>query len=117
MSQNYEWTNHSVRKMRYYRLTESRVKRVVRYPKRKEEGIALGTVAVMQPAKLTRDKKRPWREEIWVMYRELSSKSQIPNYKRKKRIISAWRYPGVSPKGKEIPIPQDIREELEKGLE
>ncbi len=31
---------------------------------------------------------------------------------RKIRIISAWRYPGVTKKGNEIPIPHDILEEL-----
>ena len=31
---------------------------------------------------------------------------------RKKRIITAWRYPGKSPLREVIPIPDDIREEL-----
>jgi len=33
---------------------------------------------------------------------------------QKKRIISAWRYPGISPKGEPVPIPDDIVEELKK---
>lgn len=103
MSRDYEWTKHALGKMRYYRLSESLVKRIVRYPGRVEEGIAPGTTAAMRPAPT----KRP--QEYWVMYREIRG--------RKLRIISAWRYPGVSPKGEEIPIPEDIREELAKELE
>jgi len=33
---------------------------------------------------------------------------------RKKKMISAWRYPGTSPIGEPIPIPEDIIEELRK---
>ena len=29
-----------------------------------------------------------------------------------RKIISAWRYPGISKPGEEIPIPEDIRQEL-----
>lgn len=94
------WTKHSVEKMRFYNLSENRLKRALRNPDRKEEGIALGTLAVMQR---TGSKKHP--TEIWLMYQNIGKKI---------RIISAWRYPGMSPKGKEIPIPKDILEELEK---
>ncbi len=97
---NYAWTNHVVEKMRYYRLSESLVKRIIRNPDRTEEGVAEGTIAVMKKAPT----KRP--QEYWTMYQLLKSS--------KKRIISAWRYPGISPQGKEIPIPEDIRRELEK---
>jgi len=31
---------------------------------------------------------------------------------RRKKIISAWRYPGESPVGEPIPVPEDILEEL-----
>lgn len=92
-----------MRKMLHYRMPESLVKRIVRYPGRVEEGIAPGTIAAMRRAPT----KRP--QEYWVMYKTLASK--------RKRVISAWRYPGVSPKGEEIPIPEDIRRELEKELE
>jgi hypothetical protein len=94
------WTKHSLEKMRFYNLSENRIKRALRNPNRNEEGIAPNTLAIMQK---TGTKKHP--TEIWLMY-------QIKNSKLK--IISAWRYPGISPKGKEIPIPQDILEELEK---
>lgn len=98
----YTWTYHVVEKMRYYRISENLIKRIIRHPNRKEEGIALGTVAVMQKART----KRP--QEYWVMYQDLKS--------GKKRIISAWRYPGSSPIGERIPIPQDILDELEDVL-
>jgi len=111
--QKYQWTNHVTDKMLYYGISESLIKRIVRFPKRKETGVAPNTVAVMQP---TSNKKKP--QEIWVMYQELSktpssnSHSSISNFQTKKRIISAWRYPGVSPVGKPIPIPAEILQEL-----
>lgn len=114
----YQWTNHVKDKMMYYRISESLVKRVVRFPKRKEAGIALGTIAVMQPAG---NRKKP--QEIWVMYAEVGKKptsnSQFPisNFQTKKRIISAWRYPGTSPIGQPIPIPDEILQELGALLE
>lgn len=94
----FSWTNHSIEKMRQYGLTASRVKKLVRNPERKEAGIAPGTVAVMQT---TRSKKRP--TEIWAMYKEDSGK---------KKIIVAWRYPGISPRGEDLPVPEDMAEEL-----
>jgi len=97
----YEWTHHAIAKMGHYRLVPSLVKRIIRFPHRTEEGIAPGTTAVMQKARTKR------AQEFWVMYRTIGS--------QKLRIISAWRYPGVSPLGKEIPIPEEIRRELEAG--
>lgn len=94
------WTKHSMEKMRFYNLSENRIKRVLRNPSRKEEGIAPETLAVMQR---TGTKKHP--TEIWLMFQDSGKKIKI---------ISAWRYPGISPVGKAIPIPQDILEELEK---
>lgn len=94
------WTKHSIEKMQFYGLSENRLKRVLRNPNRKEEGIAPETLAVMQR---TGSKKHP--TEIWIMYQTV---------KLKVKIISAWRYPGVSPAGKKIPIPEDILEELNK---
>lgn len=86
----------------HYGISESLIKRITRFPKRKEEGIAPKTIAVMQP---TSSKK----QEIWVMYQKIND--------TKKRIISAWRYPGVSPIGKKIPIPDEILQELEGMVE
>ena len=48
--------------MRYYRLTESRVKRIIRHPTRIEEGILDEAIACMQPGG---GKKY---SEIWTMY-------------------------------------------------
>jgi len=93
------WTRHVVSKMRQYGLSPTRLKRLLNNPERQEQGIAEGTIALMQTVGT---KKRP--TEIWLMYQPID---------KKKRIITAWRYPGISPK-QEIPIPQEIIEELEE---
>jgi len=97
------WTKHVKEKMKFYQLSVGRVKRVLKNPKRKEKGVAPRTVAIMQR---TGTRKNP--TEIWVMYQSIKIKK-----KEKIRIISAWRYPGVSPIGEEIPIPKDILRELD----
>jgi hypothetical protein len=52
-----------------------------------------------------------WKQEVWAMYQK-NLKSKIPNLKTGQvKIISAWRYPGVSPK--KNPIPENILEEIE----
>lgn len=84
--------------MVFYGLSPDRVKRVIRNPKRVENGVAESTIAVMISGT---NNKKP--SEIWAMYQKKG---------QKKIIISAWRYPGISPVGKQIPIPQDILEEL-----
>ena len=94
----YHWTQHSVRKMLFYGLTADRVKRIIRNPKRMEDGIAEGTLAAMQSSGT---KQKP--TEVWTMYAVKGNK---------KVIITAWRYPGVSPVRDAIPIPADILEEL-----
>lgn len=97
------WTKHSREKMKFYGLSESRLRRILRSPQRIEEGIALKTIAIMQRAG---SKKRP--TEIWLMY-QLGDR--VSKYKKIK-IISAWRYPGVSPINKPILIPKDTLREL-----
>lgn len=92
------WTKHVKEKMKFYSLSESRLRRLLLNPKRKEAGIAPGTIAVMQPAG---SKKNP--QEIWLMY-------QIKN--KKLRIITAWRYPGISPIREPPPVPKDIIQDL-----
>ncbi|MBL7141811.1 hypothetical protein ISS21_01800 [Patescibacteria group bacterium] len=97
------WTKHLVSKMRQYGLSETRLRRLLENHQRQEPGIAPGTIAIMQSAG---SKKHP--TEIWLMYQ---------NVGQKKRIITAWRYPGVSPK-REVPIPEDedlldLRNQLE----
>lgn len=96
--EKYLWTEHIKEKMRYYGLSEQRVKRVVRSPERKEEGIAPKTIAVMQRYG---NKKTP--KEIWVMYQQIGEQ---------KRLISAWRYPGVSPLRQPPEIPDEVLDDL-----
>lgn len=100
--ERFYWTRHVRDKMRYYRLSENRLKRVLRAPDRKELGITPRTVAVMQK---TGTKKHP--TEIWLMYQK---------QKRITKIITAWRYPGISPKRQPPPIPEDILWELKHDL-
>ncbi len=96
------WTKHSEMKMRQYRFSEKRVLNIFRKPDKKEEGIALGTIANMQ---ITGTKKHP--TEAWMMYVILKKPKGI-------KIISAWRYPGRTPEGARPFIPEDTLEELEK---
>ena len=93
------WTNHAQAKMRYYRLSESRVRRVIRNPERIEEGIAPDTIAVMQPIGNKKDR------EIWVM---------VVDTKEKRRVISAWIYPARTKPGDVLPeaIVREFREVL-----
>lgn len=90
------WTKHAKAKMRYYALSEQRVRRVLNSPLRIEEGIAEGTIALMQRAG---SKKHPY--EIWVMARD---------EKLTRKIISAWRYPGITHPGE--PLPEEILKEF-----
>ena len=82
--------------MRQYSLGKYKLLQMLRKYDRKEEGIAPGTTALM--------KKAP-KGEIWIMYKE---------NKNLKSIISAWRYPGISKPGEQVPTPLDIKEELSK---
>lgn len=92
MSKIYHWTLHSKNKMRFYKLSEQRVRRVLNSPYRIEEGIAPKTLAYMQPVSVkTRNKKKIWSSEIWVMTEEIKR-----NKTKLIKIISAWRYPGVT---------------------
>lgn len=105
-----------IRKMQFYGISESKVKNIINRPTRVEEGIAPNTAAVMQPA----PSETP--QEIWVMYQTAAQKTKNPTpqtggvVSRGKpsliTIISAWRYPGISPEHGRIPIPPDIAEEL-----
>jgi len=99
----FEWTMHVVSKMKQYNLSENRVKRVINNPKRKEVGIAPGTIAVMQP----NSSKHSY--EFWAMYSRVAGSRSAG---QKIRIITAWKYPGKSPIKGPIPIPLDILEEL-----
>jgi len=96
-SGNIIWTRHAARKMRQYQLSEGRLRRLLIHYERKEEGVAPGTIALMQSAG---SKKHP--SEVWLMYQPINKKTKI---------ITAWRYPGRSQK-RELPIPDDVVDEL-----
>ena len=129
----YQWTNHALMKLKYYGLSQQRITRVIKSPQRIEEGIVENTIAVMQPASTrradyssmrggppsmnTKDGKKAWTSEIWAMYQlkgigraKQENKDNLLNKQKQFKIISVWRYPGVSPKRN--PIPQEILEEL-----
>jgi hypothetical protein len=111
--ERYIWTLHSKFKMKYYGISESRVKRIINFPDRVEEGIVKNTIAAMQKS----GSKKKY-QEIWVMYtmeksKKLKSGKEILNkiYKKPKiKIITAWRYPGKSPERN--PIPEEILREV-----
>jgi hypothetical protein len=105
------WTNHVKEKMKYYRLSEKRVLNILRRPGRKEKGIAEGTVAAMQA---TGTKKNP--TEVWMMYQSVLRTIKGQKFKKLK-IISAWRYPGITPVGQRPALPEDTASELKEILE
>lgn len=102
--QKYLWTKHSRVKMRQYRLTESRIKRIIRHPTRREKGILEGAIAAMQPAEGKR------YSEIWVLYTPFKKKLGSRFCVQGMRIISAWRYPGRAPE--RDPVPPEILKEV-----
>ncbi|MDZ4231388.1 MAG: hypothetical protein U1C52_01210 [Patescibacteria group bacterium] len=95
-----EWTFHARAKMNFYRLSEGRIRRVIKTPERVEEGIAEGTIALMQPQG---QGKR--EHEIWTMVRDLGDR---------RRVISAWRYPGRTVPGE--PLPEEILKEFREAI-
>ncbi|MFA6307188.1 MAG: hypothetical protein WC639_05275 [Patescibacteria group bacterium] len=99
-NERYFWTGHALGKMQYYGLSAQRILRVISRPARKEEGVAENTTAVMQPSSVNR-KKQSWSSEIWAMYQKEGARYKI---------ISVWRYPGVSPKRNAVP--EEIMEEV-----
>lgn len=115
-----QWTQHSMAKMRQYGLSRSKLTNLIYKPDRKELGIVPGTIAVMKTnksyskaktvplfpgSKIMREQKKT-AGEVWVMYKDT---------KDERKVISAWRYPGVSKPGEAVPIPDDIRREIENG--
>lgn len=101
--------------MAYYRISPSRVIRIVRYPARTEEGIAPDTVAFMQPVSYkTKNGVRSWTQEYWVMAVTQRTSSKLKVKSNKLRIISAWRYPGVTKPGATLPI--EIKREIREAL-
>lgn len=108
------WTSHAKFKMAFYGLSESRVRRVLKSPLRTEEGIAERTGACMQPASYKfKNGKKSWSQEIWIMFASAKGKrgkGKAENIK----IISAWRYPGVTKP--RAPLPEIIRTEIDEAL-
>ncbi len=80
-----QWTLHARAKMNHYHLSSARVRHVLHSPKRVEEGVAPKTVAMMQPVSLKT--ATSWSQEIWVMVQDVAGA---------RKVISAWRYPGMS---------------------
>jgi hypothetical protein len=121
------WTEHSLFKMKYYRLSAQKILGIIRKPFKKERGIVKKTVAVMQPVnpKIITKGRKIWKQEIWAMYQERNKKSRDhkkreglvvnknwPPGQKQIVIISAWRYPGMSPKNN--PIPEEILTEIQE---
>lgn len=107
------WTEHAKIKMRQYGLSKYKLMQMLHKYERKERGIVPGTIAVMQSHRGIAQKntqnnaERNWAKrrggEVWLMYKDV---------KEMRKIISAWRYPGVSKPGEQIPIPEDIKREI-----
>ncbi len=122
-SEKIHWTNHVKAKMRFYQLSEQRIRRVLNSPKRTEEGIAPNTVAMMQAAGSV---KHPY--EIWVMIQKINQKSRAPEQSStrgaakinsKIKIISAWKYPGITKSRGEIAfdfLQREYFEYADKGI-
>lgn len=130
----YFFTEHAKMKMKFYGISVQRVHRVIRAPQRIEEGIVEKTIAAMQPTSTKiKDGKKIWSGEIWCMYQlrgGVISKSQFPisnkiqnskfnppagglnSANQQIRIISVWRYPGISPE--RDPVPEDILREIQE---
>lgn len=132
------WTAHAKAKMNFYRLSEQRVRRVLISPKRIETGIAPETIAMMQPVSVKwirqpADGKRRdiWTQEIWVMVKQNAELSENEGAGKRglrlaggllrpaeggkvTKIISVWRYPGMTKPGE--PLPDEILREIRQGI-
>lgn len=119
-----QFTSHARAKMRFYNLSEARVRRVLHSPKRIEEGIAPGTIAMLQGAGSA---KHPY--EIWTMVAKTQTNADYTQTdaegsprgsalsQRKSavtRVISAWRYPGMTKPGQ--PLPEVILQEFREAI-
>ncbi len=126
----YYWTKHIQMKMRQYGISEARVKRILRAPLRTEVGVADATVAVMQPVSTRWDREKGdkiWTQEFWLMYQQVRTKRKNSDIKNadpallatlgattQLRLISVWRYPGVTKPGDGVP--EEILAELAEVL-
>jgi len=111
--------------MKQYGLSKQKLSGILRNPERKEQAIVPGLIAVMKTNKvfvnktklLLKDKKPAFAQgfggqrrapgEVWLMFKDS---------KQERKIISAWRYPGISKPGEEIPIPEDIKDSIIRGI-
>ena len=84
------WTQHSKAKMRQYGLSKNKLINLLYKPQRKEQGIVPGTTAVMKTNRSYSKKVKMAPGETWLMYKDV---------KNLRKIISAWRYPGISKPG------------------
>lgn len=115
------WTQHSLIKLKQYGLSKTKIINIVHKPDRVEDGIVSGTVAMMRTnrtllktQRASQDKKLnlkfgKWNKrpefkkapgEIWLMYKDA---------KDCRKMISCWRYPGITKPGELVPIPEDIK--------
>jgi hypothetical protein len=106
-TQEFFWTNHSKYKLLQYGLSPTAVKSVIRRPDRTEIGIAPKTTAVMR-----RKDSKKMKKEVWVMFQSRIKDQRSMTNNSKTKIISTWIYPGVSPKGKDIYVPEDVWGEI-----
>jgi|SRR3989344_2679281 len=117
-----QWTQHSQLKMRQYGLSKTKLLNMLYKPERKEVGVAPGTLAVMKTNKKFTNKTKPllkskWGNphkapgEIWLMYKDTNPSTGSGQAIRK--VISAWRYPGITKPGGPVPVPQHILNEIE----
>ena len=90
--------------MRFYRLSEQKVRSIIHAHNRVEEGIAPKTVAFMKRAGTP---KNPY--ELWVMVQDEPARRGGMN---KRKVISAWRYPGTTKPGD--PLPPEILKEIRR---
>lgn len=115
--------------MRFYGLSEARVRRVLHAPHRVEEGVAPETAAYMQRVGIGRNPS-----EIWVMIQAGNTSGRrggaqrssfvLPRPSQARRgsgakhfervIISAWRYPGATKP--RAPLPAAIGAEIAEAL-
>jgi hypothetical protein len=123
ISGKYVWTKHAQAKMAYYRISPSRVRRIIKSSMRIEEGIAPNTIAFMQPVSYkTRNGVRSWNQEYWVMAvtakpKRIKSKvlrTSVQTAGASAKIISAWRYPGMTKNG--ASLPEKILSEVSEAL-
>lgn len=109
--------------MKQYGISKIKVLNLLHKPERVEQGFVPGTMGMMKTNKLfnnstfkknlrldlkVKTKFEPFKQkkvpgEIWLMYKDTSDI---------RKIISVWRYPGVSKPGEEMPLPDDLKIEI-----